>query len=734
LIKKETTMAKKKEKLNKPPANEKRRRSAAPSDGGEEGFGDDDDMNEFTPIEVKRKPANQVQGLTEADLNESFVKALTAGDPNVHMKAVEFDHSEGEYKLEALGVKDYLKVHFYMEGDLMHVGSEAARLQEESRNLRAAPPVEKETSEGGAQTEATTTTSAPAEEGVEGAAAPVAAAAPEENANPNQLVKNQFNFSERATQTFNNPMRNKEVCTSPPETCNFVDQVTQHKIFDRYLDDIERRIITAQDAENKKKHKKNTDDDDGIITSNADGDEEEKVVESADFYKAIKMMERMVHTSSEALDFHNFKYFEDKNERAVGDGRGSFLSLWKFAYETGPDVAKNVTSICWNPVYTDLFAVGYGSYEFIEKKQQRKTGLICCYTLKNTSHPEYMFSCESGVMTVAFNKDHPALLCCGMYDGSVAVYDMRKHDGVPIFQSNSPETKHTEPVWQVYWGKENEKGNINFYSISSDGLVLNWSLAKTELAKENVCTLSLLENTEGEEEKSEDDVGALLGVAGGSCFDFNVHNPHLFVVGTEEGSIMLYSKEYNTRFVRAYMGHHMAIYSVNWNTFHEDVFLSCSADWTVKLWKLSNAKPIMTFDLNTSVGDVAWSPFSSTVFATITDDEKKEGRVRVFDLEVNKHEPIGEMKTKSSKKARLTNICFNPVTPIICVGDDKGEVQILKLSHNLRKMSAATLEDISREDEVAKLDKVMILPESDEEYDINTLLEKANNGETNIGK
>ena len=28
------------------------------------------------------------------------MKALTAGDPNVHMKAVEFDHSEGEYKLE----------------------------------------------------------------------------------------------------------------------------------------------------------------------------------------------------------------------------------------------------------------------------------------------------------------------------------------------------------------------------------------------------------------------------------------------------------------------------------------------------------------------------------------------------------------------------------------------------------------------------------------------------------
>lgn len=46
----------------------------------------------------------------------------------------------------------------------------------------------------------------------------------------------------------------------------------------------------------------------------------------------------------------------------------------------------------------------------------------------------------------------------------------------------------------------------------------------------------------------------------------------------------------------------------------------------------------MTFDLNTSVTDVQWAPYSSTVFCTVTND----GRLRVYDLAVNKHEPIGE--------------------------------------------------------------------------------------------
>ena len=45
---------------------------------------------------------------------------------------------------------------------------------------------------------------------------------------------------------------------------------------------------------------------------------------------------------------------------------------------------------------------------------------------------------------------------------------------------------------------------------------------------------------------------------------------------------------------------------------------------------------MFTFDLNSVVGDVAWSPFSSTVFAAVTAD----GKVHVFDLNINKYEPL----------------------------------------------------------------------------------------------
>jgi dynein intermediate chain 1 len=80
------------------------------------------------------------------------------------------------------------------------------------------------------------------------------------------------------------------------------------------------------------------------------------------------------------------------------------------------------------------------------------------------------------------------------------------------------------------------------------------------------------------------------------------------------------------------------------------------------------------------VGDVAWAPYSSTVFAAVTSD----GKVHVFDLSENKHEPLCEQKVV--KRAKLTHVCFNQSDPIIIAGDDHGQVHSLKLSPNLRKV------------------------------------------------
>ena len=45
---------------------------------------------------------------------------------------------------------------------------------------------------------------------------------------------------------------------------------------------------------------------------------------------------------------------------------------------------------------------------------------------------------------------------------------------------------------------------------------------------------------------------------------------------------------------------------------------------------------MVTFDLNSVVGGVAWAPYCSTVFAAVT----AEGKVFIFDLNVNKYEAL----------------------------------------------------------------------------------------------
>ena len=115
----------------------------------------------------------------------------------------------------------------------------------------------------------------------------------------------------------------------------------------------------------------------------------------------------------------------------------------------------------------------------------------------------------------------------------------------------------------------------------------------------------------------------------------------------------------------------------------------------------------MTFDLSCSVGDVAWAPYSSTVFGVVTSD----GKVRIFDLHVNKHEAIGE--TRVNKKSKLTHLVFNPKEPVVCVGDDRGVVNILKLSQHLRRTSAPTLDDIDTEEEIDKLDRLLIITDKE---------------------
>jgi dynein intermediate chain 1 len=125
---------------------------------------------------------------------------------------------------------------------------------------------------------------------------------------------------------------------------------------------------------------------------------------------------------------------------------------------------------------------------------------------------------------------------------------------------------------------------------------------------------------------------------------------------------------------------------------------------------------LLTFDIANVVGDVAWSPYSSTVFAAVASD----GKVHVFDLFENKHDPLCVQRIV--KRAKLTKVRFNSQDYIIVVGDDKGGVNSLKLSPNLRKIHVETLDKMDKGTGNVEGGKPVMLPTLTQKEKMEVLL------------
>ncbi|XP_053556951.1 dynein axonemal intermediate chain 1 [Bombina bombina] len=639
-----------------------------------------DGTDEWTQPKTLIKPPDQLE-LTEAELKEEFTRILTANNPHAPQNIVRYNFKERAYK--PISMVDQLAVHFSMDGNMLHKDSDEARRQRAKMGV-IEETTASEMADAGTDTEKDAASPVPGDDGAEG----------EEIAPRHKKegkLTNQFNFSERASQTFNNPVRERTSQTEPPPRETFSSTANQWEIYDAYVEELQKQEklkekqkapVTKKEEESQSRRK--------LPITESQSDDISKVSKSS------KIVERMVNQNTFDDITQDFKYFEDVSDE-FRDHDGTLLPLWKFQYDKAKRLA--VTALCWNPKYKDLFAVGYGSYDFVKQSH----GMLLLFSLKNPTFPEYMFSTDSGIMCLDLHKEHPYLVAVGFYDGNVAVYNMKAETPQPSFMSSAKSGKHIDPVWQVKWQKDDMDKNMNFFSVSSDGRVVSWTLVKNELIHTDIIKLSVKGSMGNGVE------GPQLHTHGsGTSFDFHHQIDYLFLVGTEEGKIHKCSKAYSSQFLDTFDGHNMAVDAVRWNSFHPKVFITCSSDWTVKIWEHTVKTPLFVFDLNSAVGDVAWAPYSSTVFAAVTTD----GKVHVFDLSVNKYEAICQQAVVAKKKTKLTHIEFNPVYPIIIVGDDRGHVISLKLSPNLRKMPKEKKgQEVQKgpEVEVAKLDKIISL-------------------------
>ncbi|CAG9564092.1 unnamed protein product [Danaus chrysippus] len=504
-------------------------------------------------------------------------------------------------------------------------------------------------------------------------------------------LANQFNFCERAALTYNLPRRSVETQTVPPPRATYGATVLQCIIFDFYQEDYARKQREKEEEKPKRLRKKAR-----KHAKSAQQIHDEQLAQR--IREAWTILERLVNQNIYDDIAQDYRYWDDPSDE-FREGMGSLLPLWKFQFE--PMRSHAVCDVQWNPHYQDLFAVAYGSLDFT---QQQKQGCLCLYSIKNPAYPEYAVITESPVICLDVFKETPYLICVGLYDGNVCVYNAQLTlESSYQYKSDSVRDKHSNIVWEIRWGARLIDGEASFFSISGDGRVVQWAVMPGELQATTIITLRTdLPPLPGPD-------GTLLTVNScGSCICFHPEKADIFMVGTEDGMIYTCSLKYNRNYVRSVQGHHMPVYRIHYNYFNNSIYASCSGDWRVKIWEDGRDEPLFMFELGSPVGDVKWAPYSSTVFAACTAD----GKVYVFDLNVNKYRPICVQAVVSKKTKKLTRIDFNPILPIVVCGDTKGTCHVVKLSPNLRVMckppkKAQGIEQ--RTLQIMKLDKLLSL-------------------------
>ncbi|CAB3228922.1 unnamed protein product [Arctia plantaginis] len=478
-------------------------------------------------------------------------------------------------------------------------------------------------------------------------------------------LANQFNFCERAALTYNFPRRSIDTQTIPPPRATYGSTALQCIIFDYYTEDYAKKMKEKEEEKPKRMKKKET-----KHEKTAQQIHDEHLAQR--IREAWSILERLVNQNVYDDIAQDYRYWDDPSDE-FREGMGSLLPLWKFQFD--PMSKHAVCDVQWNTHYQDLFAVAYGSLDFTN---QQKNGCLCMYSIKNPAYPEYAVITESPVICIDVYREIPYLYCVGLYDGNVCVYNAQLTlQAAYQYKSDSVRDKHSNIVWEIRWGPRLIDGEASFFSISGDGRVVQWAVMPGELQATTIITLS----SNAPPIAGPD--GTMLTVNScGSCICFHPENPELFLVGTEDGMIHTCSLKYNRNYVRSVQGHHMPVYRIHYNYFNNSIYASCSGDWRVKIWEDGRDEPLFMFELGSPVGDVKWAPYSSTVFAACTAD----GKVYVFDLNVDKYRPICVQAVVSKKTKKLTRLDFNERLPVIVCGDTKGTCHVLKLSPNLRVM------------------------------------------------
>lgn len=394
-------------------------------------------------------------------------------------------------------------------------------------------------------------------------------------------------------------------------------------------------------------------------------EEEKKQIESSDDYSvfidhSVRLLERAIA--------ENIDIFTDYEGKGDGDGEGdkdagAKLSLNRNFFDDRWSRHRVITCLDWSHQYPELLVASYNNNE---ESPHEPDGVALIWNMKyKKSSPEYIFHCQSAVMSAGFANFHPNMVIGGTYSGQIVLWDNRSSKRTPVQRTPLSAAAHTHPVYCVkVVGTQNAH---NLISISTDGKMCSWSLDMLSQPQDSM-----------ELKHKQSKPVAVMSMT------FPSNDVNNFVVGSEDGAVYTASRHGSKAGINeAYEAHQGPVTGIDCHHVpgqldFSHLFLSSSFDWTIKLWSLKKSSPVYSFEDNSDyVYDVQWSPTHPGLFAAVDG----MGRVDLWNLNNDTEVPTASVTLDGQPAAN--RVKWGHQGNQIAVGDAEGKIWIYDVGESL---------------------------------------------------
>ncbi|GLD67532.1 cytoplasmic dynein 1 intermediate chain 2-like isoform X1 [Lates japonicus] len=394
--------------------------------------------------------------------------------------------------------------------------------------------------------------------------------------------------------------------------------------------------------------------------------EEEKlqILHSEEFVNFFDHSTRIIERAlSEHVDLFFDYSGRDLEEKEGEIQAGAKLSLNRQFMDERWSKHRVVTCLDWSPQYPELLVASYNNNE---DAPHEPDGVALVWNMKyKKATPEYVFHCQSAVMSAAFAKFHPNVVVGGTYSGQIVLWDNRSNKRTPVQRTPLSAAAHTHPVYCVnVVGTQNAH---NLISISTDGKMCSWSLDMLSQPQDSMELVF----------KQSKAVAV-------TSMSFPLGDVNNFVVGSEDGSVYMSCRHGSKAGIsEMFEGHHGPITGIHCHTAagpldFSHLFVTSSFDWTVKLWSTKNNKPLYSFEDNSDyVYDVMWSPTHPALFACVDG----VGHLDLWNLNNDTEVPTASITVEGNPA--LNRVRWAHSGREIAVGDSDGRIRVYDVGEQI---------------------------------------------------